>query len=212
MNQENALVIATLIVVATLTMAATPMSYVSVVNAIEGPKVVVHAGGGNNTSPLTAFAPQQVRVNAGQSVTWDNPSTVGEPHTVTFTLDNKTATDIASPFGVPNATQFSSIPPGSNNEPLKAPGPSNVVIAVNARSYIPTVIDSQGNVKHLPPPNAEYSMIGREKYVNSGWLIPKGQQFLPGFSTTFTVTFQKTGTFNYFCEVHPWMRGSVVVK
>ena len=62
---------------------------------------------------------------------------------------------------------------------------------MNARSYIPTVIDSQGNVKHLPPPNANYTMIGSEKYVNSGWLIPKGQQFLPGSSTTFTVTFLK---------------------
>jgi plastocyanin len=124
-------------------------------------------------------------------------------HTVTFVLDNKTATDIVSPFGVPNSTPFS-VPAGSNSEPPKAPGPSNVVIAVSERSYIPTVIDSQGN--------AEYSMIGSEKYVNSGWLIPKGQQFLPGSSNAFTVTFQKTGTFNYFCEVHPWMRGSVVVK
>jgi plastocyanin len=212
MNQNNAFVIVTLIVVATLTAAATPTSYVNLVNAIESSKVMVHAGGGNNTSPLTAFVPQQVRVNVGQSVTWDNPSVVGEPHTVTFVLDNKTATDIASPFAVPNSTQFSSIPPGSNNEPLKAPGSGNVVIALNARSYIPTVIDSQGSVKHLPPPSANYTMIGSEKYVNSGWLIPKGQQFLPGSSTTFTVTFQKTGTFNYFCEVHPWMRGSVVVK
>jgi plastocyanin len=86
------------------------------------------------------------------------------------------------------------------------------VIALNARSYIPTVIDSQGNVKHLPPPNANYSMIGSEKYVNSGWLIPKGQQFLPGSSTAFTVTFSKAGTYNYFCEVHPFMHGSVLVK
>jgi plastocyanin len=213
MNQNNALVIVTLIVVASLPAAATPMLYVNVVNAIESPKVMVHAGGGNTTSPLTAFAPQQVQINVGQSVTWDNPSVVGEPHTVTFVLDNKTATDIVSPFGVPNSTQFSSIPPGSNNEPLKAPGPGNVVIAVNARSYVPTVIDSQGNVKHLPPPNAEYSMIGSEKYVNSGWLLPKGQQQgFPGSSTAFTVTFQKAGTYNYLCELHPWMRGSVVVK
>ncbi|MFZ0892901.1 MAG: plastocyanin/azurin family copper-binding protein, partial [Candidatus Nitrosopolaris sp.] len=137
---------------------------------------------------------------------------VGEPHTVTFVLDNKTATDIVSPFAVPISTQFSSIHPGSNNEPLKAPGSGNVVIALNARSYIPTVTDSQGNVKHLPTPNANYTMIGSEKYVNSGCLIPKGQQFLPGSSTTFTVTFPKTGTYNYFCEVHPWMHGSVVVK
>ena len=80
MNQENALVIVTLIAVATLTAAATPISYVNVVNAIENTKVVVHAGGGNSTSPLTAFVPQQVRVSVGQSVTWDNPSVGGEPH------------------------------------------------------------------------------------------------------------------------------------
>jgi plastocyanin len=185
-------------------------------NAIVGgaatPTVKVHAGGGNSTSPLTAFVPDRVQISVGQRVTWDNPSAVGEPHTVTFVLDNKTATDIASPFAVPNATQFSVIPPGSNNEPLKAPGTGNVVIALNARSYIPTVIDSQGNVKHFPPPNVNYSMIGSEKYVNSGWLIPKGQQFLPGSSTAFTVTFTKAGTYNYFCELHPWMKGSVVVK
>jgi plastocyanin len=89
--------------------------------AATGP-VKVHAGGGNSTDILAAFVPQHVQINVGQSVTWDNPSAVGEPHTVTFVLDNKTATDIASPFAVPNSTQFSSTPPGSNNEPLKAPG------------------------------------------------------------------------------------------
>jgi len=122
--------------------------------------------------------------------------------------------NLISPIGVvPNSTQFTGIPPNSNDEPLKAPGPNNVVIAINARSYIPTVIDSQGNVKHLLPPNANYSMIGSEKYVNSGWLLPKGQQQgFPGSSTAFTVTFQKSGTYNYLCELHPWMRGSVVVK
>ena len=126
----------------------------------------------------------------------------GEPHTVTFVLDNKTATDIVSPFAVTNSTQFSSIPPGSNNEPLKAPGPGNVVITMNARSYIPTVIDSQGNVKHFPPPNANYSMIGSEKYVNSGWLIPKGQQFLPG-SSALQFTLQRAEPYNYLCNYIP---------
>jgi len=53
---------------------------------------------------LAVFVPQLIQVGLGQSVTWDNPSTVGEPHTVTFVLDNKTATDIVSPFAVPNST------------------------------------------------------------------------------------------------------------
>jgi len=173
----------------------------------------VQAGGGNSTAPLTAFVPQNIEIKAGESVTWDNPSTVGEPHTATFVLDNKTTTGIVSPFGVPNSTQFAAIPPNSNNEPLKVPGQNNVVIAVNARSFIPTVIDSQGTVKHFAPPNAAYTMNGSEKYVNSGWLVPKGQeQLYPGSSTSFTVTFQKAGTYHYICQLHPWMVGSVLVK
>jgi plastocyanin len=173
----------------------------------------VQSGGGNSTAPLTVFIPENIQVKAGESVTWDNPSTVGEPHTVTFVLDNKTMTNIVSPFTVPNSTQFAAIPPNSNNEPLKVPGQNNVVIAVNARSFVPTVIDSQGSVRHFAPPDAAYTMDGTEKYVNSGWLLPKGQeQFYPGSSTSFTVTFQKAGTYSYICQIHPWMRGSVVVK
>ena len=173
----------------------------------------VQAGGGNSTAPLTAFVPQNIEIKAGESVTWDNPSTVGEPHTATFVLDNKTTTGIVSPFAVPNSTQLTAIPPNSNNEPLKVPGQNNVVIAVNARSFIPTVIDSQGTVKHFAPPNAAYTMDGSEKYVNSGWLVPKGQeQLYPGSSTSFTVTFQKAGTYHYICQLHPWMVGSVLVK
>jgi plastocyanin len=173
----------------------------------------VHAGGGNSTAPLLAFVPQSIQVKAGESITWDNPSVVGEPHTVTFVLDNKTATGIVSPFAIAGSTQFAAIPPNSNNEPLRPPSQNNVVIAVNARSYIPTVIDSQGSVKHFAPPISSYTMMGTEKYVNSGWLLPKGQQQdYPGSSTSFTVTFQKAGTYNFICGIHPWMTGSVVVK
>jgi plastocyanin len=182
-------------------------------NTIAATQIKVHAGGGNATDMLAAFAPQKIQVSAGQSVTWDNPSTVAEPHTVTFVLDNKTATDIVSPFSVPNSAQLAAIPPNSNNQPLKVPGKDNVVIAVNARSYTPTVIDSQGSVKQFAPPNPSYTMSGSEKYVNSGWLVPKGhEQAYPGSSNTFTVTFQKAGTYHYICQLHPWMTGSVVVK
>jgi plastocyanin len=162
---------------------------------------------------LALFVPQQIQVSTGQSVTWDNPSAVAEPHTVTFVLDNKTATDIISPFAVPNSTRLVAIPPNSNNAPLTLPGQKNAVLVANARSFIPTVIDSQENVKQFTPPDAAYAMTGTEKYVNSGWLVPKGQeQAFPGASTSFTVTFQKAGTYSYICQVHPWMQGSVIIK
>jgi len=163
---------------------------------------------------LAIFVPQQIQVREVQSVTWDNPSAVAEPHTVKFVIDNKNMANLISPIGVvPKSTQFTGIAPNSNNEPLKAPGPNNVVIAVNARSCIPTVIDSQSNAKHLPPQNAAYTMGGNEKYINSGWLVPKQQeQVFPGSSNTFTVTFEKAGIYNHICAVHPWMQGSVTLK
>jgi len=86
------------------------------------PSKTVHAGGGTSTDMLAVFVPQLIQVDVGQSVTWDNPSAVGEPHTVTFVFDNKTATDIISPFAVPNSTKLAAIPPNSNNAPLTVHG------------------------------------------------------------------------------------------
>jgi len=215
MSIKSILAVVAVISALSITLLITTANFkvISAQNTTTTATTKVQAGGGNSTAPLTAFVPQNIEIKAGESVTWDNPSTVGEPHTATFVLDNKTTTGIVSPFGVPNSTQFAAIPPNSNNEPLKVPGQNNVVIAVNARSFIPTVIDSQGTVKHFAPPNAAYTMDGSEKYVNSGWLVPKGQeQLYPGSSTSFTVTFQKAGTYHYICQLHPWMVGSVLVK
>lgn len=51
---------------------------------------------------------------------------------------------------------------------------------------------------------ANYTMASFEKYVNSGWLLPKGQeQVYHGLGKIFTVTFQKPGTYQYLCIVHP---------
>ncbi len=62
-------------------------------------------------------------------------------------------------------------------------------------------------------PNANYSMTAIEKYVYSGWFLPKGQeQAFPGSGNTFTVTFVKTGMYHYICIVHPWMVGTVLAK
>ena len=178
-----------------------------------GNVIKVEAGRGNASAIVDHFFPENAEIKVGQSITWYNPTKVGEPHTVSFILDNKTLTGPVAPFALnPNSTQFMPLPPGSNNEPVKVPGKNVVVVAVNARSYIPTVIDSQGNVKHSAP-NAAYTMTGNEKYVNSGWLLPKGQeQNFPGSSNTYSITFQKAGTYKYVCTLHPWMQGLVTVK
>jgi plastocyanin len=171
---------------------------------------------GESTTPLAVFSPQTVEINAGENVTWINPTKVAEPHTITFFLDNSTNSGIVAPLSVSNTTKFMTIPPGSNNEPILLPADNNTgmntIIAVNARTYNPTAIDSQGAVSFLKL-NSNYSMKGTEKYVNSGWILPKGlEQQYPGSGNTFTLTFEKPGAYDYICVIHPWMTGSVRVR
>lgn len=180
----------------------------------ENKSVEIAAGGGNYTAPLTVYIPDRIEVNVGQPVNWYNPTEVGEPHTVTFVMDNSTMAGVVSPLSVSNATTFSALPPNSNNEPIIIPGQdgANTIIAVNARTFNPAVIDSSGNVEFMNP-NANYTMDGTEKYVNSGWFLPKGmEQEYPGAGNTFTATFEKPGTYNYICILHPWMTGSITVR
>lgn len=180
-----------------------------------GPKtdVKVQVGGGNYTYPLMGYKPQKVEIKVGDSVVWNAPTNAPqEPHTVTFVLDNKTMTTSDTPFAVPSSTNFMSLPPGANSQPTTIPGKNgmNTIVASNARAYSPTIVDSTGKVR-MASPNAVFTLMGDEKYVNSGWLAPKGSPF-PGSSDTFSVTFQKAGTYPYICILHPWMSGQVVVK
>ena len=52
-------------------------------------------------------------------------------------------------------------------------------------------------------------MTGSEKYINTGWFLPNGlEKEYSGSGNTFTVKFEKQGTYDY---LHPWMTGRVVV-
>ena len=85
----------------------------------------------------------------------------------------------------------------------------NGFLPSNQRVFGPAIIDSN-DVTKIYPPNTNLTITGTEKYVNSGWMFPKGP--LPGSSSTFSVTFQKAGIYNYLCLLHPWMVGKVVVS
>jgi plastocyanin len=187
----------------------------------------IQAGIGVDNAAIILFSPQQVQIKAGQSVTWYNPTSVPEPHTVTFVLNNNNnnksyAADIIAPFTIStsttaNSTQIMPLIPNSNSEPLMTPD-DNAIIAINKRAYNPVVVIEDStttggkNVTYMKQ-NANYSMSGTEDYVNSGWLLPKGQENLyPGSGNTFTMTFQKAGTYDYLCIIHPYMTGRVIVK
>lgn len=68
---------------------------------------IVGAGGGNSTSPLTIFVPENIEIKAGESVTWNNPTPVAEPHSVTFMKVGKYFPAFVAPFHVVNSTDFS---------------------------------------------------------------------------------------------------------
>jgi plastocyanin len=173
---------------------------------------------GNGTSPLTAFVPQDVEINAGESVTWTNPTPVAEPHTVTFLTNEKLLAPPLALFTVPNSTEFTLVTQGANAEPSIVPSSgsnsvSKTVVIDNARSSSPVVIDSTGKNVTFLKPNATYTMQGNEHYVNSGWMWPEGG-IPPGapYLATFSVKFEEPGTYPYLCIVHPWMTGSVTVN
>ena len=188
----------------------------------------VQAGIGVGNAAIILFSPQQVQIKAGQSITWYNPTPVPEPHTVTFVLnnnDNKSyAADLIAPFTISssstttNSTHIMPLIPNSNSEPLMIPD-NNAIIAVNKRAYNPVAVIEDStttgggkNVTYMKQ-NANYSMSGTEDYINSGWLLPKGGENLyPGSGNTFTMIFQKAGTYDYLCIIHPYMTGRVIVK
>ena len=177
----------------------------------------VAAGGGGPVSVVTWFVPQNISISAGETVTWVNPTVVGEPHTVSFLKQPDYFAAIESPYLIPRDTELSPANPNERNtEPLIIPGQndttSNTIIIANTRSYNPVVIDAQNNVTYLPL-NANYTMTGDELYVNSGWMWPEGQN-PPGTPPikSFSVTFENPGTYDYICAVHPWMTGRVIVQ
>jgi plastocyanin len=201
-KQLTNIVLAITIIVGTIAVTAITMSMTTKFQAVNGQTtIMVYAGGGNSTNMLAAFVPQQVQISVGQSITWDNPSPVPEPHTVTFVLNDKTMTTPDVPFIVRSSTQFMPVP-GANSQPNMIPGKNgmNAIIVSNVLGYYPTLIDLSGHAKVLGP-NGNFTITGNERYIISGWLLPKATTLYPGSSNAFTVTFQKAGTYNYLCEI-----------
>jgi plastocyanin len=131
-----------------------------------------------------------------------------------MTRIHKTKAALSAPFVVKNTSSFLATPPGSNSEPVLLPNDQNrsvtKILAANARVSNPTVITSSDKVVHMGT-NSTYSVKGDEKYINSGLLFPKGKG-PPNANTAFKLQFEKAGVYNYYCILHPWMKGKVLVN
>ena len=176
---------------------------------------IVNVGG--NGSNWDKFLPQNTTINAGDSITWTNHMPAAEPHTVTFIKGDEMFPPLFAVFSIQNNTEFTPAMPSTNIESTIMPDQSNpnnkLVVVDNARSSAPVVIDStKTNITYMHP-NAKYTFTGDENYVNSGWMWREGQA-PPGAPpiSSFTLTFEKAGTYNYICIIHPWMTGTIMVN
>ena len=193
---------------------------IAIVFAITCVPFVVHASNsvmvdvGGNGSSWSSFTPQSVEIKAGDSVTWRNPMTVSEPHTVTFLKDQSFYPPPAVPMPITfNSTDLKA-DPDANIDPLiiNQNGTKSVIVD-NARHYNPVSVDSSGHNTTYLPLNANYTLTGTEKFVSSGWMWPEGlaPQGAPPIKS-FSVTFENAGKYDYLCVVHPWMTGTVIVN
>ena len=195
-----------------------------------GPVIIysdVYTGGGNTSMPLNEFDPVNKKIFAGESIKWSNP-TAGKPypHMVVFfgnSSDSQLKQKIVNLSNSLSASNSESIISNLNNLMEKVSSKrENGSEIIDARSILfPSLINSssQPTVYYLDPQGnrlykgASYNMTGQEAYLSSGLVWAGGTvpgDFLKIYS--FTVTFEKTGTYNYKCLLHPDMKGTVIVK
>lgn len=173
----------------------------------------VRAGAGGPLVPFTSYFPKNAEIKVGETVVWKNPTLAGEPHTVTFIKDAADFPALDVPYIISNSSALVPLDPNANSDPILIPGPEGKTVAViaNARAYSPVAV-TDGKARYLAA-NETYTMTGNESYVNSGLIWPEGQ-VPPGLPeiTSFTVKFEKEGTYDYLCILHPWMAGRIVVN
>jgi plastocyanin len=78
------------------------------------------------------------------------------------------------------------------------------------RCYVPSIITTESG-KQVTWVNEDSAFHS----VTSGFYDAPSDLFDSGYldpSESFTFTFDESGTYDYFCTLHPWMKGQVIVE
>ncbi|MGZ6643665.1 MAG: cupredoxin domain-containing protein [Solirubrobacteraceae bacterium] len=143
---------------------------------------VIVAPVGKSGLEYFGFAPGNLTVPAGTTVTFSMPASTFDEHTVTF--------------GPGNPEQPSNYL-GNLSATFNGPGP------FNPQAIYPS--DPPGTTATLSP------ALHGNGFWNAGVLYG-AQAKLSAFPTSGKVTFSTPGTYNYYCLIHPFMKGTVTVK
>ena len=136
------------------------------------------------------FAPGTLRVKSGSTITFEVPNSQGETHTLTIAPKADLPRTVAQ---VSNCTVCKQLAVGHLKDPAAVKNGGPIVIA---NWYLhagkPAATDAAG-----------LSETGDSIAVQSGG---------PHNSITIRVTAKPGTTLHFFCAVHPWMQGKIVVS
>jgi plastocyanin len=117
-------------------------------------------------------------------------------------LGSKSNTDNSTPAGNTNNSNNSSSNSNSTNQ--SAAGRVNIANMAFSPSQI--TVAKGGTVTWTNNDNTTHTVT--DDLSNAGG--PNSGDITPG--STYNFTFNKTGSFQYHCSIHPSMRGTIVVK
>jgi plastocyanin len=153
---------------------------------------------------IDEFAPSQIVVIAGDTVTWTNYSPGAEPHTVSgFASTPAAIPQSLNPFQPGCMTSSGELqlpPPGSFPPDIWNTCPGAEVDNLTEAS------------QPSAPSGAPYTDGGRTSGIllNQEYLDSPIGDGLP-YASSYSVTFPNPGTYYYHCAIHPGMIGTVVV-
>lgn len=147
---------------------------------------MVSVGKGNLTVSYNQFYPQDVQINAGESVTFVNPTP--ELHSVIFDFSNGTIfSDVVLPFTVSGNPEIELQEPFNLGEPMLETDENGTqtLITLNKIVFVPSAVDESGNVQYLNGTDISYTATGNEDVISSGILMPTEEELEAMFMAAF---------------------------